>query len=229
MTARPAIAPPEEDPNVEILCASPPCFMHELDPSWLGLPDWEAVRAWRRAERARLIACRAAVPQAERQERDRRITTHLRAAVPDFAGRHIGFYWPFKGEYDVRPLIRALHREGARLALPVVVRRAAPMEFRPWRPGIRVAPGIWNIPVPAEGDPVLPDTLLVPLVGFDARGYRLGHGGGYYDRTLAAMPRRPRAIGIGFETLRLATIHPQPHDIPMDLIVTEAGAWQPGA
>jgi 5-formyltetrahydrofolate cyclo-ligase len=77
--------------------------------------------------------------------------------------------------------------------------------------------------VPAEGPPVQPDTLLVPLVGFDARGYRLGHGGGYYDRTLAAMPRRPLAVGIGFESLRLPTIHPQPHDIPMDMIVTERG------
>ena len=119
--------------------------------------------------------------------------------------------------------------QGQTVELPVVVRRAAPMEFRPWRPGIRMVPGIWNIPVPAEGDPVLPDTLLVPLVGFDARGYRLGHGGGYYDRTLATMPRRPRTIGIGFESLRLATIHPQPHDIPMDLIVTEAGALEPKA
>lgn len=224
MTARPGIAPPEDDPNVEIVCASPPCFMHELDPAWLGQPGWAEVRAWRRAERTRLIACRAAVPLAARRQRDLLITAHLRVAVPDLAGRHIGFTWPFKGEYDPRPLARALHRQGARLALPVVVRRAAPLEFRPWWPGIRMAPGIWNIPVPAEGDPVLPDTLLVPLVGFDARGYRLGHGGGYYDRTLAAMPRRPHAVGIGFESLRLATIHPQPHDIPMDLIVTERGA-----
>lgn len=224
MTPRPGIASPDEDPNVEICCASPPCFMHELDPAWLGQWPWEEVRTWRRAERARLIAARAAVPPAARQERDHLITAHLRAAVPDLADRHVGFYWPFKGEYDPRPLARALHQAGARLALPVVVRRAAPMEFRPWRPGIRMVAGIWNIPVPAEGDPVLPDTLLVPLVGFDLRGYRLGHGGGYYDRTLATMPRRPRAIGIGFEDLRLATIHPQPHDIPMDIIVTENGA-----
>lgn len=229
MTGRTPIAPPEEDPNAEILCASPPCFMHELDPSWFGPPDWEEVRAWRRSERARLIACRAAVPLVERQARDRVITGHLRAALPDLAARHIGFYWPFKGEYDPRPLVRALHREGARLALPVVANRAQPMLFRPWRPGVRMTKGIWDIPVPAEGQPVLPDTLLVPLVGFDARGYRLGHGGGYYDRTLAAMPHRPRAIGIGFESLRLPTIHPQPHDIPMDLIVTEHGARETAA
>ncbi len=224
MTERIPVAPPDEDPNAEILCASPPCFMHELDPSWLGPPDWEAVRAWRRTERARLIALRAAVPLAGRRARDLVITAHLRAAVPDLGQRHVGFYWPFKGEFDPRPLARALHAAGVRLALPVVLQRAQPMVFRPWWPGIRMTRGIWDIPVPAEGRPVRPDTLLIPLVGFDARGYRLGHGGGYYDRTLAAMPRRPLAIGIGFESLRLQTIHPQPHDIPMDLIVTELGA-----
>jgi 5-formyltetrahydrofolate cyclo-ligase len=72
-----------------------------------------------------------------------------------------------------------------------------------------------------EGDAVLPDVLLAPLVGFDAGGYRLGYGGGYYDRTLAALPERPLVVGVGFETSGMETIHPQPHDIPMDLIVTE--------
>ena len=119
--------------------------------------------------------------------------------------------------------MRALHREGTCLALPVVEEKARPLLFRPWQPATRLAPGIWNIPVPAEGRPVRPDALLVPLVGFDGEGYRLGHGGGYYDRTLAAMAPRPLAIGVGFAASRLPTIHPQPHDVPMDLIVTEEG------
>lgn len=224
MTQRPGIASPEEDPNAEILCASPPCFMHELDPAWLGLLSWEQVRAWRRAERAALIARRVAVPVAERLERDDGITVHLRAAVPDLARRHVGFYWPFKGEYDPRPLARALHEEGARLALPVVAAKRRPLIFRNWSPGARMMPGVWNIPIPAEGEEVTPDTLLIPLVGFDTQGYRLGYGGGYYDRTLATMASRPLAIGVGFESGRLATIHPQPHDVRMDLMVTEAGA-----
>jgi len=75
--------------------------------------------------------------------------------------------------------------------------------------------------VPAEGDPVSPTALLVPLVGFDEMGYRLGYGGGYYDRTLASFPARPLAIGVGYEFAHLETIHPQPHDIPMSAIVTE--------
>lgn len=225
-----AVADPDEDPNAEIHCASPPCYLHELDPAWLGLPaappaakPWPEVKAWRKAERLRLIAARVAVPGGERRARDAQITAALRACLPDLAGRHLGFYWPFKAEYDPRPLVRALAAEGGRLALPVVVEPRAPMIFRPWRPGTRLEPGIWDIPVPAEGDPVLPDTLLVPLVGFDAACFRLGFGGGYYDRTLAAMTPRPFAIGIGFEAGRLCTIHPQPHDIPMDMVITERG------
>jgi len=107
------------------------------------------------------------------------------------------------------------------LALPVVVEKAKPLIFREWWPGISMNHGVWNIPVPAAGEPVEPDALLVPVVGFDRRRYRLGYGGGYYDRTLAALSAKPRAVGVGFELSQLATIYPQPHDIPMDLIVTE--------
>jgi 5-formyltetrahydrofolate cyclo-ligase len=105
----------------------------------------------------------------------------------------------------------------------VVADRRKPLLFREWWPGSRMTPGVWGIPVPAEGEAVLPATLLVPLVGFDRQGYRLGYGGGYYDRTLAAMPGRPLAIGVGFEQALLDTIHPQPHDVPMDVIVTAQG------
>ena len=81
--------------------------------------------------------------------------------------------------------------------------------------------GLWDIPVPAERDPVMPAAAIVPLVGFDPQRYRLGYGGGYYDRTLAAASPRPWCVGIGFSATRLPSIHPQPHDIPMDLIVTD--------
>jgi len=95
---------------------------------------------------------------------------------------------------------------------------------------MHMRPGIWDIPVPDEGDWVRPEVLLVPLLGFDLQGYRLGYGGGYYDRTLAAaMPSPPLAIGIGFEIGRLETIHPQPHDVPMDLIVTERQVFRGSA
>jgi 5-formyltetrahydrofolate cyclo-ligase len=185
---------------------------------------WEEVRRWRKAQRQRLIADRLAATPEERHRRDALVEAQLRTCLPaSGASQLIGFYWPFKGEYDPRPLMRALHGQGRRLALPVIAEQARPLVFREWWPGKRMVPGVWNIPVPAEGETVLPDTLVAPLVGFDGLGYRLGYGGGYYDRTLAAMADRPLTIGVGFDLSRLETIYPQPHDIPMHLIVTEDG------
>lgn len=77
---------------------------------------------------------------------------------------------------------------------------------------------------PADAEAVVPDAMIVPVVGFDSACHRLGYGGGFFDRTLAALPRRPRVIGVGYGQAVIATIHPQPHDIPMDVVVTEQGA-----
>src|SRR5690606_24922582 len=107
---------------------------------------------------------------------------------------------------------------------PVVVEKARPLVFRAYRPGDRLEKGVWNIPIPADGDPVIPDIVIAPLVGVDVRNYRLGYGGGFFDRTLAALPKRPLVIGVGYEMQRIATIHPQPHDIPMDRIVAACGS-----
>ncbi len=230
----------QDDP---VECSSPPCMLRELDPAFLehpgpdqGLPrppavsagtgagtaqDWEEVRLWRKAKRTVLIERRLAMPAEERAAHSEAITAALAQVLPSCRGTLIGFYWPFKGEYDPRPLARSLYGEGMRLALPVVVEKAKPLTFREWWPGIPMVHGVWNIPVPAEGEPVSPDVLLAPFVGFDGRKYRLGYGGGYYDRTLAALAAKPRAVGVGFELSRIATIHPQSHDIPMDLVVTE--------
>lgn len=212
--------------------SSPACLRHELDPDAGGphteaasdeadpAQAWEEVRLWRKAKREALIAQRVALPAAERQAASDRITRLLISRL-DPAPALVGFYWPFKGEYDPRPLVRELHQRGIPLALPVVVAKGQPLIFRPWWPRAPMALGVWNIPIPAEGEPVQPDTLLVPLVGFDAGRFRLGYGGGFYDRTIAAMPSRPRTIGIGFACGRLRTIHPQAHDVPMDEIVAE--------
>jgi 5-formyltetrahydrofolate cyclo-ligase len=188
-----------------------------------SMQDWAEVRNWRKERRASLVAERLGAGRPEREGWTSAITACLeRLPALDGPAGAVGFYWPYKGEYDSRPLARLLQARGVRLALPVVVERARPVAFRAWWPGMRMRPGIWDIPVPDEGDWVRPEALLVPLLGFDLRGYRLGYGGGYYDRTLAAArPTSPRAIGVGFEIGRLETIHPQPHDVPMDLIVTE--------
>jgi 5-formyltetrahydrofolate cyclo-ligase len=183
--------------------------------------NWEQVRRWRKEQRASLLERRVAILREDRARWSDRITASILLRLDPDPPAVLGFYWPFKGEYDPRGLARGLDARGVRLALPVVVRKAAPLIFRMWHPGARLVPGIWNIPVPADGEPVLPDALLVPLIGYDPQGFRLGYGGGFYDRTLAAMPHRPITFGVGFSLALLPTIHPQPHDIPMDVIITE--------
>jgi 5-formyltetrahydrofolate cyclo-ligase len=183
------------------------------------MDNWQEIRLWRKAERARLIAARMSLGGELRHRHAAAITTALEGFLtPDMV---IGFYWPIRGEYDARKLVGALISQGARAAMPVVIQKGAPLVFRNWHPASRMENGFWDIPVPAEDDRVIPNALLVPLVGFDDGGYRLGYGGGYYDRTLASFPNRPVAIGVGYELAHLETIYPQPHDIPMSAIVTE--------
>ena len=183
----------------------------------------EQVKVWRKAERARLIAERTAQSLERRRTVRQRVQELLSAKCPACGPLCIGFYWPFRAEVDLVRLVRELSSGGSGAALPVVVEKRQPLEFWRWAPGMAMQPGIWDIPVPAVAERVRPELLLVPLVGFDESGYRLGYGGGYYDRTLAAMPRRPLTIGVGCEFQRIATIHPQPFDVPIDAIVTEAG------
>ncbi len=191
------------------------------------MQSWDEIRLWRSEQRASLIARRQAIPQDERRRLQPLVLDLVEQQFPELASSLLGFYWPFRGEIGPHPLVRRLVERSARAALPVVVEKRQPLEFWAWRPGAPLRRGVWNIPIPVERHVVRPTALLVPLVGFDRRGYRLGYGGGYYDRTLAAMDPKPLTIGIGYEIGCLDTIHPQPHDIPMDAIVTEAGLMRP--
>jgi 5-formyltetrahydrofolate cyclo-ligase len=134
----------------------------------------------------------------------------------------IALYWPFRGEFNCRPLLHELYQRGVRPALPAVVEPKTPLEFRLWWPEAKMVRGAFEIPVPVARNVVTPAIVISPLVGFDAAGYRLGNGGGYYDRTLAVLEPKPFVIGVGYELGRLETVYPQPFDIPMDAIVTEA-------
>ncbi len=183
----------------------------------------EELRAWRKAERERLIVERMALPLDQHAAKSAVIAAELARRFPVASLPFLGCYWPFRREYDCLPLMRQVIDEGGQTALPVVLAKGQPLEFRPWTPQTKMEAGVWNILHPAEGPAVFPTALLIPLVGFDADGYRLGYGAGFYDRTLAAMPVMPLTIGVGFELCRLETIHPQPHDIPMDYVITEAG------
>jgi 5,10-methenyltetrahydrofolate synthetase len=181
------------------------------------------VYAWRRAQRQELITARQAAPDTTRHAQGAAVGALLEQAFALPADKVIAFCWPYRGEVDVRFAIRRLREAGALAALPVVAAKARPLQFRRWWPGVAMTAGALGIPAPLGTDLVTPDAAFVPLVGFDAEGYRLGYGGGYFDRTLAALPRKPLTIGVGYEASRLATIQPQPHDIAMDFIVTEAG------
>jgi len=205
--------------------AAPTSFMHELAPDTREAqspPDaWSDVSRWRRAERERLINERLALAPEERQVRSGRIASMLDLTIGKFSGRIVGTYWPFRGEPDLRNWgIRVIER-GGRIALPVVIRKGWPLEYRIWTPGDPLERGIWNILVPSRGPAVQPDVVIAPVVGFDEAHYRLGYGGGFFDRTLAAMPRKPLTIGVGYAQTRIPTIYPQSHDIPMDVVVTD--------
>lgn len=213
----------DQDDDAPTLYSSPPCFMDELDTEIrVPLNDWTDVRRWRKTERERLIAARLAVSADARTAMSQRIAKGLDAIIGEIAGRMVSLYWPFRGEPDLRPWMASINERGGRTALPIVVEKAHPLIFRAYKPGDRLEKGVWNIPIPAEGDPVLPDIVISPIVGIDPQNYRLGYGGGFFDRTLAAIPFKPLVIGVGYELQRIATIYPQPHDIPMDRIVIEA-------
>jgi 5-formyltetrahydrofolate cyclo-ligase len=187
---------------------------------------WEEIRQWRKQQRHALLEQRMAAPLAQRLEQGEAAKQHLRAAVNIGAHRTLGIYWPLRAEMDVRDIGRAHLDAGGSVALPVVVERNAAVEFWRWEPGMKMSKGIWDIPIPAARELVHPDMLIVPLVGFDAGCYRLGYGGGYYDRTIAAASPRPLCVGLGFGMATLPSIFPQPHDIPMQMIVTEQGVQQ---
>lgn len=141
--------------------------------------------------------------------------------------RTVGGYWPLEDEIDPRPLMHRLAGAGVRLALPCVTSDDAPLAFRRWRPGEPLRAGHFRVMEPEpEAEAVRPDLLLVPMLAFDREGYRLGYGGGYYDRTIAAIRSGGRSlytIGLAFAGQEAPRVPREAHDKPLDLIATEAG------
>ena len=189
------------------------------------LPIDAEIKARRDAMRKRAQAAREATPVARRAVWEAAIVGHLDSLITQLAPRVLAFCWPFRAEADCRGWVeRWLAGDATRIAaLPVVVERNTPLVFRRWTPEVELALDRYGIPFPAHGEAVLPDLALVPLNAFDARGYRLGYGGGYFDRTLTAM--RMVTVGVGFELGRESDVLPQAHDHAMDWLVTEAGVF----
>lgn len=179
-------------------------------------------KTWRNEQRARLVALRLSYSEEARTAWTQRIMQRLEPVAMAAEGP-VSVYWPFRGEPDLRVLMKRLAAAGKQVALPAVVRPRWPLEFRPWKPRCEMELGVWNIPIPKTKERVTPTLLLAPVIGFDTLGYRLGYGGGFYDRTLAALTGPRQVIGIGFDCAEIPSIGPHGHDIPMDRIVTESG------
>ncbi|MDH4093194.1 MAG: 5-formyltetrahydrofolate cyclo-ligase [Betaproteobacteria bacterium] len=186
----------------------------------------EELKAWRKSERARLIAAREALDGRTVENYRQAIDAHLERAFPGLARDAVAFCWPIRNEYDARHLAKVLRDAGALTALPVVVAPRAPLVFREWHPGVELARGALGIPYPVGSRELLPRAVLLPMNGWDDQGYRLGYGGGFFDRTLAALSAKPLVIGVAYEMARLPTIHPQPWDVPVDYLVTERGVYR---
>ena len=181
---------------------------------------------WKKQQRKHLIAAREAIPAEIHQQWSQAITGFLKQGLQQPQKMIIGIYWPFRGEYDPRPIARYFLQQGAILALPEITSKNEPLCFREWSPDTPMKSGAYGIPVPLETPIVRLDALIIPMVGFDQHGYRLGYGSGYFDRTLATYERQPLTIGVAFELQRLDSIYPQAHDISMHYVVTEAGIFR---
>lgn len=180
--------------------------------------DFRQARAALRREK---IAARLALDPVVHQQASARILETLGGFLATKPAGTLAFCWPIRAEVDCRPLVARLLAGGWRAAMPTVVQTDAPMQFRAWWPDAPMHADPYGIPVPDTEIVGVPDVLLLPLVACDAAGYRLGYGGGYFDRTLAACAPRPLAIGIGFALCLVDSIHPGEHDIPLDASVNE--------
>jgi 5-formyltetrahydrofolate cyclo-ligase len=149
------------------------------------------------------------------------------ARMPPPPGAVVAGFWPMGREIDIRPLLHALHERGHAIALPVTPKRGQPLQFRRWAPGDALVRGPMGTSQPAPAaERLTPDWLLVPLLAFDRAGRRLGYGGGYYDRTLAALPGAT-ALGVAYACQELDEVPAGEDDARLHAIATEAGLIVP--
>jgi len=171
--------------------------------------------------RERMITARQVV--AGRADLERALAARVGRWLRTMPLTRLGFYWPIRGEPDLRATVLAWLAEDSqrRVCLPVIVERR--LEFAPWTADTPMAAGPFGVPVPARHARMSPQLLLIPCVAFDGLRYRLGYGGGYYDRTLAALDPKPVTVGVAFQCTRVNSIGPQAHDLRLDLVITETG------
>ena len=191
-------------------------FKMNLEPS----RDKGVLRKQLQAERQGMV---------DRHQRSVHLQEVLRVWLVARTEKTIGAYWPIKGEFDALP---ALYRwseadESRRIGLPVINRDTKQLRFHVWYPGCPMEEDAYGIPKPKDTEAFEPQLLLVPCVGYGPKGLRLGYGGGFYDRTLAALQPRPLTVGVGYANGYVPWLQPEPHDVPLDAMVTDEGVpWQ---
>ena len=198
----------------------------------VGSPGKAALTEQRRTLRKQLIEQRMALSPDEIERLSEEIRFNLQQTFPQLANQRVAFCWPVKNEADLRPLMAAWISAGGsgfKALLPVVLAPGAPLAFREWTPDCAMTIDRYGIPTPETGDYLTPEALLIPVNAFDEAGYRIGYGGGFFDRTLSALTPAPLSIGIGFELARVTTIHPEAHDVRLDAVISEAGTFYPAA
>jgi 5-formyltetrahydrofolate cyclo-ligase len=175
------------------------------------------------AARQAALICRAVLDPLVAGEA---LAINVLNCYPPPLGAVVAGYWPMGTEIDIRPLLIALHARGHRLCLPITPRRHEPLTFGSWRPDDTLLPERFGTMRPV-GDILTPDVLLIPLLAFDTKGGRLGYGGGFYDRTLAALPGR-RTLGCAFDAQQVDAVPIGPYDIRLDAVATESGVIRCG-
>lgn len=184
------------------------------------------VREKKAALRAERLAARDAMTPEARAQAAQAMLAHAGDTLDHVKGATIAGFWPIRSEADIRPLMERLRSRGARLCLPVVLDRET-IVFRAYEAGAPIVKTGFGTSGPDEtAELVEPDMMLVPLSAFDGAGHRIGYGAGHYDRAIArliALGRRPRLIGIAFACQEVASVPFEPHDIPLDAILTEHG------
>jgi len=181
---------------------------------------------WKSRQRTALLEARAKLSNQQRNLIQKSVLKQLSHYLEKLPPQTLGIYWPIKGELDCRPLANLLIEAGWILTLPVINTASKQLDFAQWTPETEMIEGRWSIPVPSRPFWLKPSLFLIPLVGFDKQNFRLGYGGGFYDRTLADVSKPITTVGVGMEIGRLENIYPHKYDIPMDIILTEAGLHQ---
>ncbi len=187
----------------------------------------------KKALRQALVEQRLELPdRLERSDLLQRVMRIWLVGRPDTV---IGAYWPIKGEFDPLPALHRWKEDGElqgdaqrkRIGLPVVNKLHKTMTFHAWYPGCPMEEDAYGILKPKATELVVPSLLFVPCVGYAAGGYRLGYGGGFYDRMLATLEPKPFTVGLGFTQGYLDDFEPEAHDVPLDAILNDNGVVWP--